>query len=317
MRISYYIDVQTTLPVKMFITALINRVLTYADISHKPSTMSRIRLWCLVKMDYFCFMIDRLLFLMMLMMGFFGSANAIDVTQHDSIPPAVVVVPLADTSVVFHWHRPDNHRLMFLVIHDDENTSTRVAYSAMDDFGASLVEMKNDGKYHFTLYADSLAYIFNPNRIFSLNGIEGTLAQMGPCTPEVVEKISHFSGQVAGAFFYEPEFIVALHNNRNGGFSIESYLSDSLLMLVADEVFVNPEKDPDDFFYVIDPYHYEVLSKKGFNVILQTQKPFEDDGSLSVWCARLGVPYINVEAEHGRDDEQMLMLEAIRELLSR
>ncbi len=260
-------------------------------------------------------MIDRLLFLMMLMIGFFGAVSAMDVQRHDSIPPVVIEVPLADTSITFHCHRPENHRLMFLVIHDDENTSTRVAYAAMDDFGASLLELKNDGKYFFTLKVDSIAFIFNPNRIFSLNGIEGTLEQMGPCTPEVVEQINHFSGLVAGAFFYEPEFIVALHNNRNGGFSIKSYLTDSLLMQVAEKVHVNSEKDPDDFFYVIDPHHYDLLSEKGFNVILQTRAPFEDDGSLSVWCARLGIPYINVEAEHGRDVEQMLMLEAIRELL--
>jgi hypothetical protein len=253
------------------------------------------------------------LFLMMRPDGMVSAA----VLEHDSIPPAVIEVPLADTFVVFHWHHPENHRLMFLVIHDDENTSTRVAYAAMDDFGASLLELKNDGKYHYTLLYDSSAYVFNPNRIFSLNGIEGTLSQMGPCSPEVVGHIDRFANLVAGAFFYLPEFIVALHNNRNGGFSIESYLSDTLLMPVAERVAVHAGRDPDDFFYVTDPVHFDLLSEQGFNVVLQARSPFADDGSMSVWCARMGIPYINIEAEHGRDEEQRLMLEAVRSLLPR
>lgn len=204
---------------------------------------------------------------------------------------------------------------MFLVIHDDENTSTAVGYDAFESFDASLLELKNDGKYLFTLIRDTIEYLFNPNRVFSLNGIESTLLQYGPCCPYVVDEINLFAHQVAGAFFLLPEFIVALHNNRDGGFSIESYLTDSTLMAVADSVFVNPEKDPDDFFYVNDPDHFSYIRQKGYNVILQSAAILEDDGSMSIWCSRMGITYINIEAEHGRYEEQKQMLEDIRWLI--
>lgn len=241
--------------------------------------------------------------------------DAAPIAKKDSIPPLVFGIPLADTVVDFHWHKPENHKLMFLVIHDDENTSTAVGYDALDTFEASLLELKNDGKYLFTLIRDTINYLFNPNRIFSLNGVESTLMQYGPCCPTVVEEINIFAHQVAGAFFLLPQFIVALHNNRDGGFSINSYLTDSTLIAVADSVFVNPEKDPDDFFYVIDPVHYSYLSQKGYNVILQSAAILEDDGSMSIWCSRMGIPYINIEAEHGRFEEQKQMLEDVRGLI--
>jgi hypothetical protein len=33
-----------------------------------------------------------------------------------------------------------------------------------------------------------------------------------------------------------------------------------------------------------------------------------DDGSLSVYCAQLGIPYVNVEAQHGHIWRQLYML---------
>jgi hypothetical protein len=237
------------------------------------------------------------------------------VARTDSIPPAIVVFPLADTTVTFHWHHPENHRLIFLVIHDDENSSSEVGYATMLQYNASLLEMKNDNKYIFDLFLDSVNYRFNPNRVFSLNGIESALSQFGPCNDLVVASIDDFGRQVAGAFFLEPEFIVALHNNGNKGFSIKSYLTDSVHASFADSVFVNPKRDPDDFFYVNDPVHYTYLKNKGFNIVLQKTTGFRDDGSLSVWCQQRRIPYINIEAEHGHHKQQLEMLEAIKVFL--
>lgn len=250
-----------------------------------------------------------------LMVLFCCPHNGLKGQQSDSIPPVILEIPLADTLVTFHWHHPEYRRLMFLVIHDDENTSSDVGYAAMHSFEASLLEMKNDNKYIYDLIADSVTYRFNPNRVFSLNGIESALLQFGPCNDLVVAKIDDFGRQVAGAFFLEPEFIVALHNNANRGFSINSYLTDTILSSCAENVFVNPKRDPDDFFYVIDPVHFIYLKNKGFNVVLQKPSGFSDDGSLSVWCHRKGIPYINIEAEHNHHKEQREMLEAIRGLL--
>lgn len=232
----------------------------------------------------------------------------------DSTPPAIFNIPLCDTTVTFHWHRPVDKGLMFLVIHDDENTSSQVAWDALYRYDASLLEMKNNDKYLFNLLTDSLSFLFNPNRIFSLNGIESILSRFGPCTDSVVQEIDRFARQVAGAFFYNPGCIIALHNNGNKGFSIESYVTDTLLAKVVDSLYINPLKDPDDFFYVNDAGHFTFLKTKGYNTVLQSKGTFEDDGSLSIWCQRNGIPYINIETEQVRYAEQKKMLDDIIQL---
>jgi hypothetical protein len=254
-------------------------------------------------------------FFHLVLSAFIGPGLLACTAPPDSVAPLIYVFPLADTTVEFHWHGPVHSGLMFLVIHDDENTSSIAGYEAMETFGASLLELKNDNKYVMTLIRDSVPFIFNPNRIFSLNGIESALLQFGPCSPEVVEDINLFAHQVAGAFFMMPEFIVALHNNQNRGFSIKSYQLDSSLIKVTDSLFINPAKDPDDFFYVNDPKHFTVIKEKGYNVILQRPNGIPDDGSLSVWCSRHGIPYINIEAEQGKLEEQLKMLFDVREMI--
>jgi hypothetical protein len=41
----------------------------------------------------------------------------------------------------------------------------------------------------------------------------------------------------------------------------------------------------------------------------------EEDGSLSLYCSRQGIRYINVEAQHGHRQEQQAMLDAVRQIL--
>ncbi len=240
---------------------------------------------------------------------------SVSAQQTDSVPPLIIQIPLVDSSVTFHWHSPEYQKLMFVVIHDDESTSSEVGYRTMHGFGASLLEMKNDGLYLCTLFVDSIRYIFNPNRIFSLNGIENSLMHYGQCSPDVVSAIALFAGQVTGAFFLYPEYIVALHNNRDKGFSVESYIADSVLRVSVDSIFINPDEDPDDFYFVNDPVHFSFIKEYGFNVVLQSSGILEDDGSLSVWCSHHNMPYINIETELGKYEKQLQMLEMIRSLL--
>lgn len=61
--------------------------------------------------------------------------------------------------------------------------------------------------------------------------------------------------------------------------------------------------------------HYEALAAEGFAVVLQDNERAADEGSLSVWAARQGIPYVNVEAEHGQRDRQVEMLEALARVL--
>jgi hypothetical protein len=70
-------------------------------------------------------------------------------------------------------------------------------------------------------------------------------------------------------------------------------------------VHLPPESDPDDFFFVTDPDLFAGLAEEGFPVVLQ------DNARATVWAARQGIPYVNVEAQHGHRERQIEMLEAL------
>jgi hypothetical protein len=49
----------------------------------------------------------------------------------------------------------------------------------------------------------------------------------------------------------------------------------------------------------------------GYNVVLQNNTTVEDDGSLSVYCGKNRISYINFESESGHFEEQIKMITEI------
>ncbi|MBK7099776.1 MAG: hypothetical protein IPH58_17615 [Sphingobacteriales bacterium] len=101
-------------------------------------------------------------------------------------------------------------------------------------------------------------------------------------------------------------YIVALHNNTDSSYSILSYLNAK----DAEDVYINENEDIDDFFFVTARSEFEYFKSLGRNVVLQSEE-VKDDGSLSVYCQNNGIPYINIEAQHGHLQEQAEMIKEI------
>lgn len=87
----------------------------------------------------------------------------------------------------------------------------------------------------------------------------------------------------------------------------------------------NAEEDEDNFVLVTTPGLVAHFAGRGFNVVLQKPaaqmrdgKCSLDDGSLSVYAAFAGVPYVNLEADAaGGAARQRQMFQAVYELLSK
>jgi hypothetical protein len=58
---------------------------------------------------------------------------------------------------------------------------------------------------------------------------------------------------------------------------------------------------------------YEKLADKGFNTILQDNKHCTKDGSLSVYCGKKRIRYVNCETEHGKTE---LYYEMVKTLIA-
>ena len=80
---------------------------------------------------------------------------------------------------------------------------------------------------------------------------------------------------------------------------------------------VNGGRDEDEFFYVTQKSYFSALKARGFNVVLQNNKTTEDDGSLSIYCGKRNLKYINIEAQHTHLAEQGEMLQAVYEILKK
>jgi hypothetical protein len=78
----------------------------------------------------------------------------------------------------------------------------------------------------------------------------------------------------------------------------------------ASKVNVVPGSDPDLFVLSTDITLYNKAVRLGFNAVYQSAN-VNDDGSLSVYCVRHGIRYLNVEARNGDSISQRRLLMAI------
>lgn len=204
---------------------------------------------------------------------------------------------------------------VYFNMHDNENTSVSAARIAINRHGGKLVEIRSTGQRMISFSLGDKKYTFDPNRIFTDEGIRKTLTEHGPYSAEAHKETARFANKLIKDYFIDAKLVIAAHNNTEGEYSISSYYPGGENETDAAEVFVNKGYDADDFFFVTDAAHYEILIAAGFNVALQDNKNVVDDGSFSVYCGRNNIKYINVEAEHGHLSEQVQMIESLRAII--
>jgi hypothetical protein len=204
--------------------------------------------------------------------------------------------------------------LDLLVLHDDENTAVEAGRSFVEAHGGRLVELRAQGERRVAFALDGLAFSVDPNRIFTDPGARRTLE--ADSTHAGAAALARLFGDALVAVYAPDSVVVTLHNNTADRYSARSYAEGGEYARDAEAVHLEPDADPDDFFFVTERALYDALAAGGFNVVLQDNQRVTDDGSLSVWAARAGLPYVNVEAEHGHLDEQLRMLEALAAVLA-
>ena len=213
-------------------------------------------------------------------------------------------------------------RLVFLNVHDDENTSVEAALVALRRVPARLVELRHTGERNLTIRRGAQTFAVDPNRMFTDAGAARSLASLSRSTPGRVDSmmlrdIRRFADTLlAVAGVAEAQTVVTLHNNTEANYSARSYLPGAEYASDAEAVHLAPGEDTDDFFFVTDRPLYDALARAGFNVVLQNNATVTDDGSLSVLAARRGQRYVNVEAQHGHTAQQRRMVEALVRVLA-
>lgn len=205
----------------------------------------------------------------------------------------------------------------FLVLHDSEDTAAEAGLEAVRARGGRLVEVRSEGRRRVQFEHQGRSWSFDPNRIFTDDGAPWTLREHGrEPPPDVIAEVRRFAETLLAAHVLGSHpVLVTLHNNTEGAYSAASYLPGGSRAGDAAAVHLPADADPDDFFFVTDRRLYEALAAEGFTVVLQDNIGVKNDGSLSVWAARRGIPYVNVEAQHWHLQQQRRMLRALTRIL--
>lgn len=205
--------------------------------------------------------------------------------------------------------------LSFLVLHDDENTGLNAAKAFCRSNGGSLTELQYGNVRNISFGGQPPRYAFDPNQIFNNMGLEKSLKKYS--IGKTVEGTVKRARGLALSLFevYKPDslgYIITLHNNTDENFGIQSYQPGGYLFGVADSIYVNPEMDTDDLIFVTEPIFFDYLKQQNINTVLQSVSAL--DGSLSVYAQMNKIPYINIEVQHGHDEEHLHLIYVVEQM---
>jgi len=201
--------------------------------------------------------------------------------------------------------------IVFINLHDDELTSVDAAKRILETNGGVLMEIENNAQRNIRFRLGQYFYKVDPNRIFSKDGIKKSLEQLGRTSFRAVDEVEKLGQRIIELMPGETICVIALHNNTPGFFSVTEYAPGNKRSIESKKVYINPKEDTDDFFLTTDADLYEKLADKGYNAILQDNQNCTEDGSLSVYCGKRNIRYVNCETEHGKSDQYHQMMKAL------
>ena len=200
---------------------------------------------------------------------------------------------------------------VFINLHDDELTSVDAAKRILEEQGGTLIEIENNSERNIRFKLGRRSYKVDPNRMFSKEGIKKSLDQLGVTSPKAIDEVEKLGQRIVQLIPEEAACVIALHNNTSDLFSVLEYAPGNRRAVDSKKVYINNEQDADDFFLTTDNQVYEKLADSGFNTVLQDNKHCTDDGSLSVYCGKKNIRYVNCETEHGKTEQYFEMIKAL------
>lgn len=223
---------------------------------------------------------------------------------------------LGDTPVSVTIRTYNGSRSFFLVhLHDNERTAEQAAMTMLEQHGGQLLSIENKEQRYISFQLNNQRYTFDPNRMFSDEGIAATLQLLSKKNPAALKEIRGFA-QFILSHIPDTVIVVAVHNNTDERFSVLSYKTPPLKNETA-AIHINDSQDIDDFILTTDRSVFDFYKEENMNAILQRDGELTDDGSLSIFSGKKRKLYINIETEHGHRSQQILLLEKLQTFLKK
>lgn len=203
----------------------------------------------------------------------------------------------------------------FLHLHANEATAFEVTREMVERCGGRLLSLRTQNHQDRLVAFPGSGIHFDPNRIFSEEGIHDTLREYNhPCDvgDELIRAIGILAKDILQLALLQPgqlSPLVAVHNNCGGDYSISCYRAGGVFREFVADYHLGEPHAPYEFFLTTSHRVYGFLRAQEFNVVLLNG--IDQPGSLSAYCLQHGVPYVNIEAKEGNAHAQRRMLLAI------
>lgn len=209
-----------------------------------------------------------------------------------------------------YTYNPAKAKAVFLNLHENELTSVKATKQYLEVNGGTMLVVNQKGERNISFKHKNNTYNFDPNRIFSKKGRVATLKNLSSSYINSAEDVAENFAEALIDRIEDAKIVVAIHNNTEDNLSVKSYVNSKAT------TYVNPKMDADDFVLTTDEKIFNHLKAKKINAVLQSHKVTTDDGSLSIYCSKKKIPYINIEAQHGHTSEQLRMLNALSSIIN-
>ncbi|MEP1444889.1 MAG: hypothetical protein ABJK37_02075 [Paraglaciecola sp.] len=214
----------------------------------------------------------------------------------------------------------DTPQWSFFAPHENENVANEYVSQQILERGGVFVILRQNGKRLLRLDVKPFEVKIDPNRIFTKKGRRNNIIKHNPnlrTNTYVFHRAMRLSADLA-QFIVETmggpnvsRTWVAMHNNTQGylgdnhhgigNISIVQYQQKLAKGAAFLKAVTALNGDEDDLFFVTQQQDFNAMEQSGWNAVLQHPQvvtdPSEDDGSLSVYAQKIGVRYINIEAE--------------------
>lgn len=214
--------------------------------------------------------------------------------------------------IITEVHKGGRRGVIFLNLHEDEFTSLQACRAFLSQNNGTLIRLHQHGERLIVFSMKGKFYRFDPNRIFTPKGRKANLKYYSNYDLAAAKKLKGFANTILKKIS-RAKLVVALHNNTEGApLSILNYVDRK-----GYRVNVNNSIDVDDFFLTTRKKIYKYLKSKKMNVTWELFHKTKDDGSLSIYSNKNQLPYVNIEAQHGHEAEQLQMLEVLKGMVKK
>ncbi|HOJ50789.1 MAG TPA: hypothetical protein PKW55_08260 [Spirochaetota bacterium] len=207
-----------------------------------------------------------------------------------------------------------SNRFIFVAIHNNERDAIKTLRLAVENYGGKgfiFINRSRPGQRIIRVKKGRVSFLYDPNRIFSLEGIIETLKYYNShfyyiknYAIKYLRKISVMIIKELGIVQNSNSYIISLHNNIK-----TSDLSVKLFERSKYKVIIKKPLESKNFVLVNDKKLFERLSELDINVVFFQGK--YNDGSLGYFCTKNNYKYINIETRFGEFEKQVEILKKV------